>query len=185
MLVSHWDDEEVLENVRGPSKSRRKRESSALQDLGAELMDLSVTQLQALEVPAALLEAVLTGKSIKAHGGLARQRKYIGKLLRSIDVAPIQKALVMLRGESAEQVRLHHAAESWRERMILEADVAVNAFMSLHPASDRQALRHFAKEAARERSSGLPPRAARALYRCVMSVLGQRLSEEPSGESDA
>jgi len=101
-------EEEELFNVRGPSKSSRKRESNALQDLGEELMRLSRQQLEDLDLPENLLEAVRVGQSITAHGGLLRQRKYIGKILRSLDSGPIREGLSALRGETAALIRLQH-----------------------------------------------------------------------------
>ena len=55
--------EEEYFNFRGPSKSSRKRDSTAMQDLGAELLELSDDQLERLELPDALLEAVRVGQS--------------------------------------------------------------------------------------------------------------------------
>lgn len=172
--MTAYDDPEFQENVRGPSKSRRKRDSSALQDLGAELMELTPSQLQRLGLPGELLEAVLTGRVITAHGGLARQRKYIGKLLRSLDPDPIRSGLEALRGESAEQVRLQHAAEAWRERMIVEGDTAINAFMAVCPGADRQRLRQLIREAHKESETVQPPRSARILYRTIRETLSGR-----------
>ena len=169
-MTTH-DDPESLENVRGPSKSRRKRDSFALQDLGAELMNLTPLQLERLDLPAELLEAVLIGKAITAHGGLARQRKYIGKLLRALDPEPIQTGLEALRGESVEQIRLQHAAEDWRARMIAEGDEAINAYMALCPSADRQRLRQLVREVHRESEGGRPPRSARMLYRTIRETL--------------
>ena len=71
------EDEEWF-NVRGPSKTSRKRESFKLQDLGELLMALSKEQLERLELPEALFDAVRVGQGITANGGLQRQRKYIG-----------------------------------------------------------------------------------------------------------
>ena len=111
-------EEEEYFNVRGPSKSSRKRESNALQDLGEDLMALSREQLTKLDLPEELFEAVRIGQSITAHGGLQRQRKFIGKLLRNLDVEPIRAGLVALKGESVELVRLQHQCERWRDRML-------------------------------------------------------------------
>ena len=52
MMNEEVDDDEWF-NVRGPSKSSRKRESSQLQDLGELLMALSKEQLERLDLPEA------------------------------------------------------------------------------------------------------------------------------------
>ena len=78
---------------RGPSKSMRKREAAAAQDLGTRLIALRESELAALDLPETLFDAILLAKRITSRGGLARQRQYIGKLMRDIDPAPIEAAL--------------------------------------------------------------------------------------------
>ncbi len=164
-------EEEEYFNVRGPSKTSRKRESNALQDLGEDLMALSREQLTKLDLPEALFEAVRIGQSITAHGGLQRQRKFIGKLLRNLDAEPIKAGLVALKGESAELVRLQHQCERWRDRMLLEGDGVVNEFIGKHPQAERQKLRQWVRDAKREHEAGRAPRAARLLFRYLRDLL--------------
>ena len=71
----------------------RKREAAAAQDLGTRLIALKESELTALELPETLHDAILLAKRITSRGGLARQRQYIGKLMRDIDPAPIEAAL--------------------------------------------------------------------------------------------
>jgi ribosome-associated protein len=165
------DSEEDYFNQRGPSKSSRKRESHDLQDLGEELMALSLEQLTRLDLPENLLEAVRLGQSITAHGGLQRQRKFIGKLLRQLDVEPVRAGLVALKGESADLVRLQHQCEHWRDRMLAEGDAVINQWVGAHPAAERQKLRQWVRDAQRERDAGRPPRSARLLYRYLKELL--------------
>ena len=172
-------EEEELFNVRGPSKSSRKRESNALQDLGEELMQLSRQQLEDLGLPENLFEAVRVGQTITAHGGLLRQRKYIGKILRSLDSGPIREGLSALRGETAALVRIQHQSEMWRDRMIAEGDAAVNAFVGSHPEADRQKLRQLSRESKKEREKSAPPRAARLLFKELRGVLERTLEMNP------
>ena len=80
-----------------PSKSARKREYLALQQLGEELLTLKEPDLLGMQLDDELLDAVLEARRIKAHGALRRQKQYIGKLMRNIDPAPIRAALAQLR----------------------------------------------------------------------------------------
>ena len=80
-----------------PSKSARKREYLALQQLGEELLTLKEPDLLSMQLDDELLDAVLEARRIKAHGALRRQKQYIGKLMRHIDPAPIRAALAQLR----------------------------------------------------------------------------------------
>ena len=80
-----------------PSKSARKREYLALQKLGEELISLKPSDLEQLPLQDDLLEAVVEARHIKAHGGLRRQKQYIGKLMGRVDPEPIRTALTELR----------------------------------------------------------------------------------------
>ena len=81
------------EEYRGPSKSMLKRDAAAAQALGTRLIALKESDLVALNLPETLHDAILLAKRITSRGGLARQRQYIGKLMRDVDPAPIEAAL--------------------------------------------------------------------------------------------
>ncbi len=85
------DDELTVDEK--PSKSSRKRAAHAAQALGERLIALKDADLLRLQLPETLLEAVRQARRIKARGGLARQKQYIGKLMRDLDTAPIEAAL--------------------------------------------------------------------------------------------
>lgn len=80
-----------------PSKSARKRAAHAAQALGERLIALKESDLLALNLPEALLQAVREAKRIKARGGLARQKQFIGKLMRDLDTTAIEIDLARLR----------------------------------------------------------------------------------------
>jgi ribosome-associated protein len=89
------DDTEALDDR--PSKSSRKRAAHAAQALGERLIALKESDLVRLPIPENLLDAVREARRIKARGGLARQKQYIGKLMRDLDTAAIEDALESLR----------------------------------------------------------------------------------------
>jgi ribosome-associated protein len=89
------DDTEALDER--PSKSSRKRAAHAAQALGERLIALKESDLVRLPIPESLLDAVREARRIKARGGLARQKQYIGKLMRDLDTAAIEDALESLR----------------------------------------------------------------------------------------
>lgn len=76
-----------------PSKSARKREALAAQRLGEELVLLKDADLLALELSERLTEAIQHARHIRSRAAGARQRQYIGKLMREIDPEPILAAL--------------------------------------------------------------------------------------------
>ena len=76
-----------------PGRLARKREAEALQKLGVRLIAVEPPQLRALLLPEALLEAILEAQRLRSRTALARQRQYIGRLMRDIDPDPIERAL--------------------------------------------------------------------------------------------
>lgn len=172
MWMDDPDEEFYEEEDSGPSKSQLKRDSAALQDLGEELLKLTSEQLLRLDLPEELAEAVRIGRNITAHGGLRRQRKFIGKLLRQMDAEPIRAGLAALKNEGADAIRLQHLCERWRDRMLAEGDPAVNEFVGGHPEADRQKLRQLVRDGRRERDEAKPPRSARLLFRYLRESLG-------------
>jgi Uncharacterized protein conserved in bacteria len=86
------------EEPRPPSKSQRKREATALQDLGAQLVKLTSTQLSRLPLPEDLLAAVRAAQAMPQRGAHQRQLQFIGKLMRRIDdPEAIRAALATVR----------------------------------------------------------------------------------------
>ena len=154
-----------------PSKSQRKRDAHALQDLAEALVELADSELARIPMPDALREAVLDAKRMTARGALARQRQYLGRLMRDIDPEPIREALEAVHARGHAHVAHFHRLERWRDRLLDEGDVALETLMSEHPQVDAQQVRSLVREAARERKAGKPPQAARALFRYLRDVI--------------
>jgi ribosome-associated protein len=155
-----------------PSKSERKRRSDDLQALGEQLIELPQAELDALPLPDTLREAVMLARRITAHGGLYRQKQYIGKLMRKIDAEPIRAALNAKRErERAEALRFRRI-EQWRDRLLREGSVALDAFCSEAQVQiDRQSIAELLERARTERAQHAPPHAGRELFRLLRDAL--------------
>ena len=85
------------ESEERPSRSARKREAEALQKLGVGLTRMRPAKLrelqQHLHLPEPLFEAILEVHRLRTGPALARQRQYIGRLMRDVDPLPIERAL--------------------------------------------------------------------------------------------
>ena len=93
-------DSPELESPLPPSKSQRKREAAALQDLGEQLVKLTPAQLHRIPLPEELLATVRLTQTIAQRGGRKRQMQYIGKLMRQLDesaIALIRTALATMQ----------------------------------------------------------------------------------------
>lgn len=89
-----------------PSRSARKRAAEALQRLGVGLTRMRPARLRQLQLPQPLLEAILEAQRLRSRVALARQRQYIGRLMREVDAEPIERALAeFLRSGDAKMPR--------------------------------------------------------------------------------
>lgn len=148
------------------SKSQRKRDSTALQDMGKELFELSRDQLKEMDLPESLLAALLEAKRLTSHGAMRRQMQYIGKVMRDIEIEPINQQLAAIRGESNIAKAAFHALENWRSRLI-EDDAALNAWLAVHPETDVQQFRQLIRNARKEAAEAKPPKSSRALFKLL------------------
>jgi ribosome-associated protein len=100
-----------------------------------------------------------------------RQRLYIGKLLRRIDVGPIREALSR-RGElDRRRVIQERAVEQWRARLLADEPGAWSEIAALIAADNLQELRNLAARARAEQAAARPPAAARQLFRRLREAL--------------
>ena len=152
------------------SKTQRKRESLALQDLGRQLTQLAPEQLGELELPERLLEAVLEARRISKFGALKRQLQYIGRLMRDVDGGAIGIRLRSFGGEARAGIAYLHRLERWRARL-LEDDTALGELAQSYPGCDTQKLRHLVRDARSETGEGRPPHSFRALFQELRSIV--------------
>lgn len=151
-----------------PSKSQRKREMHALQELGASLVGLSPERLARMDLPEELRGAILDAHKTTKHEALRRQIQYIGRLMRDVDAAPIREALAELNGTSQAQTALHHRLERLRDRLLEDESVLDEIIIA---AEDRQRLRQLRRNALKEQQAGKPPRSYRELFRLLRDLL--------------
>jgi len=164
-----------------PSKSERKRAAHAAQDLGEALVRLRDAELDALGLPERLNEAIREARHIKSRAAGARQRQYIGKLMREIDLEPIRAILAARSERDAIETQLFKRAESWRERLLHEGEAALDELARLRPGLDRAEWNRRVAAASREndaRARGAVQRpgtvgpAGRELFRALRTLLG-------------
>ena len=162
--------DESSEDFDGPSKSQRKRDSTALQKLGAALVDLSEERLAKIDMPDALRTALRDTRGITKHEARRRQLQYIGKLMRSTDPQPIQAALDAIAGVSAAENARMHRLERLRLQLLENEAAALAEIHSAHPAADMQLLRQLRRNALKEKELNKPPRAFREIFHVLKSL---------------
>jgi ribosome-associated protein len=174
------DTPEDQEDDQRPSKSARKRAAHAAQDLGETLIRLRDAELEALSLPEPLTDAIREARRITSRAGGARQRQYIGKLMREIDLEPIRAALASRSERDALESQLFKRAEGWRERLITEGESALDELARLRPGLDRKewsrrvgaALAERAHAPSRPEGGRTMGPAGRELFRALRTLLG-------------
>ena len=163
-------DEPADDPESAPSKTKRKHEMQALQDLGVELVALDPKRLATLDLPEQLVDAITLARSITRHEAKRRQMQYIGRLMRDIDAEPLRTTLgAWSQGPKIERERFA-LLERWRDRMLAEPD-GVQAFVAAYPTTEIDALVRIVADARAERARGAPPRKSRALFREVKRIV--------------
>ncbi len=151
------------------SKTKRKAEADALQDIGVKLVELSKDRLKKLNLPEALMDAVLEAKRITANGATRRQKQYIGSLMRNIDVDPIKEQLEKWEGKNTAENAYFHQLERWRSRLIAEEN-ALAEFIAQYPEVDTQQIRALIRNARKEQTDNKPPKSSRELFKLLREV---------------
>lgn len=152
------------------SKSQRKRDVTALQVLGEELLKLNAGQLEQIPLQEDVRSAIEEALNMNARGALRRQKQYIGKLMRNVDPVPIQAALDAIKEHGHASAARFRELERWRDRLLAEGDAAISAFMQTYPQAERARLRTLARNAQTEQARGDTPKSARALFRYLRDI---------------
>jgi len=154
-----------------PSKSQRKREATALQRLGEQLVELKPAQLDKLPLPEDLREAVLFAQGLHQRGARKRQRQLIGKLMRRAEAEPVQAALAALMSADPVARRRRQQLEQGCDALIAGDTAALTAFLDQYPGTDAQQLRQLIRNAARALAQDKQPAVARnVLLRYLQEV---------------
>jgi ribosome-associated protein len=152
------------------SKTQRKREMQALQDLGEELIALSPDKLAGLDLPTRLLDAVLEAKRISKFGALRRQMQYVGRLMRDADADVIRSQLDVWKGTSVAETARLHAIERWRTQLIGD-ERALGELLDQFPHADAQRLRALIRNVKREAAAKKPPKSFRELFQELREII--------------
>lgn len=166
-----------------PSKSQLKREMTALQKLGEELIAESRDRVKRVPMPEDVRDAILECQQIKDHEGRRRQTQYVGKKMRSLEpheIAEIQKTLDSWRGLSKADTAAMHALERHRDRL-LKDDGALTELLAQHPELDVQQVRTMIRNARKEQAENKPPKAYREIFQLLKEL---QKSSAHHGEDD-
>jgi len=155
-----------------PSKTKQKRKMEELQNIGKALVELPKDLLKKLDLPESLRDQVLEARKISQNGAKRRQLQFIGKIMRNIEVEPIQIQLDQLKQPSAQKVKLLHAAESWRNKMINNEN-GFEEFIALYPNVDSKKLEEMISSC-----RGVVNSRSKSSYRNLFKIISISLEEK-------
>jgi ribosome-associated protein len=168
-----------------PSKSQLKREMTALQKLGEELVAEPKERVMRVPMPEDVRDAILQCQLIRDHEGRRRQLQYVGKKMRSLEedeIAAIQKTLDSWKGASKAETAAMHALERRREKLLSD-DSALTDLRAEHPEMDVQHLRTLIRNARKEQAENKPPKAYREIFQ-ILKQLQSKTSPQDSEPHD-
>ena len=143
----------VKQKMEDKSKSEKKREMSALQELGKRLLELSEVQVQGIGIPQELDDALKLARTLKSHPALRRQMQYVGVLMRKIDTEPIKQAIEDMDRGQKHKARAFQQLERMRDSLVEGDDTVIEEISSRFPDADIQKLRQFVRNARKEKKT--------------------------------
>lgn len=154
------------------SKSQKKRDAESLQKLGVALTKLSNDQIKQVGLPEKLEQAIFEAKRIKSNGALRRHCQYIGRIMREVDVEPIQQAYDEITQATAASNADFHLCERWRERLMNDGSSALTQFIDEYGVTaEVQQLRQLINKAINERERQKNLGASKALFRLIKELM--------------
>ena len=152
------------------SKTQKKKEAHHLQQLGERLVALSLQQLEEMELPEEILQAVKLAQTIKQREAYRRQRQYIGVLMRKIDFVPIQKALEEMEGGNRQKALEFQKIEQMRDELVGGNDRLIAEIIRQYPLAESQKLNQLVRRARKELQKNEPARSSRMLFRYLRQI---------------
>jgi ribosome-associated protein len=169
-----------------PSKSQLKREMTALQKLGEDLINEPRDRVKRVPMPEDVRDAILECQQIKDHEGRRRQLQYVGKKMRTLDadeVAAIQRTIDSWRGLSKADTAAMHALEKRRDKLLTD-DSVLTDLLSKHPELDGQQMRTLIRNARKEQAENKPPKAYREIFQILKQLQAKTAAPAPEDEQD-
>lgn len=169
-----WDTITASGEDDRPSRSQKKRESTALQNMGEELAALAPSVLEKMPLTPNIREALLEWQRLSSHEGRRRQMQYIGRLMREEGDAPaVQEALDAIKLGHGLQSAAFKRCEKLRDDLMAAAPDEAEALLAAYGEEDAAELRDLLARARNEREHGRPPHAFRALFRKLKTLAEQ------------
>ncbi len=162
---------------RAAEKRDRAADEEALEKLVQGLRSLNPLQLQAVEVPDLVRDAVENAAQIKSFSALKRHLRHTRALLRGVQWQPLLRRVDLVRaGLPTNAEDEASPAVTWAHRLVIHGDPALALFLEAFPDADRRRLRQFVRNVQRA-AEGRRAKARRLLETALRNVMQQAENE--------
>ena len=163
------DGEESQLSSDSVSRTRQREEAKDVSRLGAELIELSPSVLNQLDLPSELVEAIVFCRRLKLRAR-ARQKRLVAQMLRSEDCDAIRQKVANRGAPRWADIERKKEDERWCALLVAEGDAGLQEFMQAYPESDRGQLRTLVRAAQQDTSESKSERARGKLSRLISSL---------------
>ena len=147
-----------------PSKTTLKRDAEDVRKLGRTLCKLSPGQLARIPLPDDARTAIKDSPKIYQNVAKKRHLQYIGKLLRSSDLAAIkdeldrvQRGLPSLTVIKEKKAPAPDPLAPWLSKLLENDDSGIQEIMEAAPSTDRTQLRQLVRNARKKPAEDSKP----------------------------
>jgi len=183
MTQDEDNDEGESQSPRAIERRRRAEAGDHSARVARALMQLAEKDFLRLNLDEYLHDAAAHARAATAHGARRREERRLAGVLRVVGAEEAEKQLARVQIQAQPDVRLFHAAEAWREKLIVQGAPAAEAFHQKFRDLDRTLWTRLVDDAKAERERGKPRGAAKVLFREVIEVLRGHADEAaPSAE---
>ena len=156
-----------MKSARQIAREKQRKAGDRSTRLANTLMKLPAPAVKKLVLDEDLRDAIDRARAVTTHIARRRAERTLAGDLRRFDLVALAAQLARLHEAGSSGARELHLAEQWRARLIEEGVAAAAGF----PGGASDLLVRLIDAAKRERATGRPPGAARALFRHVVDVL--------------
>jgi ribosome-associated protein len=175
------DRDDRGESRRQIARRQQRKAGDRSARLANALMKLPGSALGKLGLDEDLRASVDRARAVTAHIARRRAERTLAGELRRIDLVALDARLAQVQTTGAAEPQQFHLAEQWRARLIEGGLAAAAEF----PGGVTEPLSQLIASAQRERVTGKPPGAARALFRHIIAVLKTQLATPVASGEDA
>ncbi|CCK82097.1 ribosome biogenesis factor YjgA [Desulfobacula toluolica] len=158
-------------DIQDKSRTQIKKEAEKLQKLGEQLIKLPIRQLERMELPDDLRDALIEARSIKSKIAGRRQRQFIGTLMRDVDPEPIRHALMQTDANLPIESEIVKKTRMWLDRLLTDDPAVMEEFICACPGLDHQRLRQLMRNVKKEKTTGKSSKSLKALEQLIMKSM--------------